>query len=368
LLVKTDSAGNMEWNRTYNRPGGGGYDRAHSVIQTIDGGYALAGSTGTGAPIGYDFWLVKTDANGNAQWNRTYGSYGSFEEAYSLVQADDGGYAIAGAAGSGNRDFWLVRTDSNGNMMWNKTYDCFLGNNDEAYSIVQTNDGGYALTGRARASTYDSGLLWLLKINESGGMQWNMTYALSGTDMGVGYSVVQTSDGGYALAGGVRTSTPAFPYSWDACLVKTDAEGNVQWSNLYGKENEDWAYSVVQTNDGGYALAGKTGTFGGAWLLKTDLNGYLSLIRIYRAPNYPAAYSVVQTSDGGYALAGSGYFVSDNNEDFFLAKESPDSGVAATELGLAQINSTANTLILHRGATDPYWNYVRVRIWKQRTP
>jgi predicted secreted protein len=134
----------IEWNQTY---GGAGDDRAYSVINTTDGGYALAGYTNSFGAGGYDFWLVKTDSAGNMQWNQTYGGAGD-DCARSIVQTSDGGYALAGytySFGAGGYDFWLVKTDSAGNMQWNQTYG---GTGDDyAYSVVQTSDGGYALAG-----------------------------------------------------------------------------------------------------------------------------------------------------------------------------------------------------------------------------
>jgi hypothetical protein len=101
------------WSRTY---GGTNDDKAYALVQTGDGGFAIAGSTDSFGAGGYDFWLVKTDASGNMQWNKTYGGTGD-DEAYALVQTGDGGYALAGyteSFGAGHYDFWLVKTDAGG--------------------------------------------------------------------------------------------------------------------------------------------------------------------------------------------------------------------------------------------------------------
>ena len=127
------------WNMTY---GGTGEDFAYALVQTGDGGYALAGNTASFGVGGDDFWLIKTDAAGNAQWNRTYGGTND-DYAYGLVQTSDGGYAIAGVTGSysvGFFDFWLVKTNSTGGMEWNQTFG--ETGNDRAFSVVQTSDGG----------------------------------------------------------------------------------------------------------------------------------------------------------------------------------------------------------------------------------
>ena len=164
-LVKTDLLGNIEWSRTY---GGSHSDEAYSLIQMPDGGYAMAGSTISFGAGNYDFYLVKTDAYGNLEWNQTYGG-AEFEAVHSLVETFDGGYAMAGRTksfGSGGNDFYLVKTDSNGNMLWDRTYG---GEQyDSANSIIVTSDGGYAIAGGT--SSFGSGDtdFWLIKTDEYG--------------------------------------------------------------------------------------------------------------------------------------------------------------------------------------------------------
>ena len=122
------------FSKTY---GGSGDEQANSVIQTSDGGYALAGWTDSYGNGYYNFWLVKTDSQGNQQWTQTYGASGD-SEAYSLVQTSDGGYALAGftnSTGAGIYSFWLVKTDSKGNMQWSKTYGG--AGDSEAYAMIQ---------------------------------------------------------------------------------------------------------------------------------------------------------------------------------------------------------------------------------------
>jgi hypothetical protein len=195
-LVKVDSTGTKQWDKTY---GGTANDWGFSVIQTSDGGYAIAGNTNSFGAGNFDFRLVKTDSAGMTQWSRTYGGV-SYECSRSVVQTSDGGYTLAGCTqsyGAGYYDFWLVKTDSTGNKQWNKTYGGTY--YEEAYSVVQTSDGGYAITGYTQsygAGSYD---LWLVKTDSSGNMQWNKTYGGSGYEYG--QSVVETSSGEYAIAG-----------------------------------------------------------------------------------------------------------------------------------------------------------------------
>jgi len=315
-LVKTDAAGNIEWNQTY---GGIGNDYALCVIQTKDGGYAIAGYTKSYGAGLEDFWLVKTDSAGTMQWNKTYGGLSS-EAAYSVVQTSDGGYAIAGytmSFGAGSIDFWLVKTDEYGNMSWSKTYG---GAGPEvANSVVQTSDGGYAIAGYT--SSYGAGLedFWLVKTDSAGTVQWNKTYG--GTSDEVANSVVQTDDGGYAIAGYTFFYGPG---AYDFLLVKTDSAGNMQWSKTYGGARADMGRSMVQTSDGGYALAGDTYSYGAGsndfWLVKTDSAGNMQWNKTYGGEKADLAYSVVQTSDGGYALAGYTESYGAGSADFWLVK------------------------------------------------
>jgi hypothetical protein len=295
LLIKTDAYGVMVWNQTYE--GEAAY--AHELVETSDGGYALAGTRCTAE--NFDFWLVKTDAYGDIVWNQTYGGP-NIDQALAMVQTSDGGYALAGyteSFGSGSYDCWLIKTDAFGNMIWNQTYGGDGG--EVASSLVETSDGGYALGGQTTSGEgYD---FLLIKTDSSGNMEWNQTFGGTGWDQA--YSLVETSDGGYALAG--RTNSFGAG-SYDAWLVKTDSNGNVQWNQTYGGLGWDEAQSLVETSDGGYALAGRTNSFGAGdydfWLVKTDAYGDIVWNQTYGESNIDQALAIVQTSDDGFALAG----------------------------------------------------------------
>jgi hypothetical protein len=284
-LVKTDVNGNMLWNQSF---GGADYDQAESVVQTSDGGYVIAGYTrsfGFGAGQG-DFWLIKTDSNGNMEWNHTYG--GQYDEwAYSVIETSDRGYAIAGRTAYLYPYIWLVKTDSNGNMEWNQTY-----GEGEAQAIVETPDGGFALTG----GPYNA---FLLETDSTGNMLWNKTYGGTADDRT--YSLIATSDGGYALAGYTISFGAGLEDFW---LIKTDGNGQKEWQKTYGEQNGNRANSLVQTSDGGYVLSG------GSLLIKTDTHGEIEWNQTYSG----SANSLVKTSDGGYAIAG------EKSGDFWLAK------------------------------------------------
>ncbi|MCX9012696.1 MAG: hypothetical protein OIN66_16450 [Candidatus Methanoperedens sp.] len=312
LFLLAGSAGAVpveEWNKTF---GGTKDDNAYSVAQTRDGGYILAGWTESCGAGKKDAWLIKTDANGSEQWNKTFGGKGD-DGAHSVQQTSDGGYILAGyteSYGAGKHDVWLVRTDAEGIELWNRTFGG--ANDDEAYSVRQISDGGYVLAGNTYS--YDAGNhnAWIIKTNTNGNEVWNRT----GDDLwnrknGISEanSIEETRDSGYIFAGMTSVEDGGPMAAW---LVKTDADGKQQWSRTFGG-HADWANSVRQTLDSGYVFAGKMYIPGGAlaWLIKTDANGKqqwsrtfggLSSAEVYRVETW--ANSVQQTSDGGYILAG----------------------------------------------------------------
>ncbi len=295
-LAKTDLKGNLQWSKSF----GTELSIAYSVVQTSDGGYALAGEKYYYGGGKTDFWLVKTDSTGEMEWNQTYGGM-DWESAHSVIQTFDGGYALTGYIEyleNGKRDFLLVKTDSFGNMEWNQTYGS--PENDQAYSVVQTSDGGYAVAGYM---AFNNTNFCLIKTDSSGKVQWNQTY--EGLEDRC-YSMMQTNDGGYILAGETWIYDKGRAY----CLVKADANGNMKWNRIWSINYGDVARSVIQTTDGGYMVAGYTHSYTNsslsddAWLIKTDSLGNMNWNHTYGGINDDAAYCVIQTSDEGYAIAG----------------------------------------------------------------
>jgi hypothetical protein len=354
-LVKTDWTGDMQWNRTFGRSGN---DEGRCVIQTSDGGYAIAGYTPI-HPQGFgdnDVWLIKTDHNGYEQWNKTYGGALS-DIGMSVLQTDDGGYVIGGYeasfAGTDSDDFYLIKTDQTGNMIWNKTYGG--GEPETSYSMIKTNDGGYALAGVTWSFGAGVSDVWLVKTDSTGNMQWNKTYGGSGSDEG--WEVIQTADGGYAVAGMTDSYGAGIGDFW---LLKTDSTGNLVWSQTYGGSGQDEARSIVQTIDGGYVLAGNTRSnptdILDAWLIKVNNAGNIQWNKTYGGAGEDAAWSLIETDNEGWAAAGFTASTGQGAKDFWLVKIN-------TESGLAWTDSTADTITLYRGATDLYWNYVRVKVW-----
>jgi hypothetical protein len=314
-LVKTNASGDTLWSKTY---GGTGTDWGRSVQQTSDGGYIIAGwTTSFGAGM-EDVYLIKTNNQGNTLWTKTYGGTNG-DWGSSVQQTSDGGYIIAGyteSFGAGNRDVYLIKTNSQGDTLWTKTYG---GTGlDGGSSIQQTSDGGYIIAGSTHsfgAGRYD---VYLIKTNASGDTLWTRTYG--GTNDDFSQSIWQTSDGGYIVSG-FTLSFGAGGY--DVYLIKTNASGNMLWTRTYGGVSTDWGWSIQQTTDGGYIIGGNTDSFGDSsqvYLVRTNASGDTLWTRTYGGAGNEAGYSVQQTSDGGYIVAGYTSSFGAGYDDVYLIK------------------------------------------------
>jgi len=327
-LVKTDPSGNMQWNKTY---GGIGDEEAHSVTRTLDGGYAILGRTDSFGSGGYDFWLVKTGSSGIMMWNKTYGGVGD-DDGWSIEENPDGSLIVAGLStsfGMGSGDFWLVKTDASGTMLWNKTYGGPL--LDMASSVVKTADGGYALTGYTYSFGAGNSDFWLVKTDAFGVEQWNKTYGGANDDFG--FSLLQTSDRGYALAG----STSSFGQGvYDFWFIRTDQYGNTVWNKTYGGIGYDEAWATLQVSDYRFVLAGWTESFGAGnsdcWLIATDASGNPQWNVTWGGAENDYAYSVLQCNDGNFALVGETRSFGAVGSDFLLVKFSGVANVAITNV------------------------------------
>jgi len=299
-LVKLDANGNLQWTKTI---GGEKTDVGFSLIQTSDGGYAIAGYTKSLGAGGEDVYVVKLDAKGNLQWTKTIGGPAD-EVGFSLIQTSDGGYAIAGKTesfGAGGADVYVVKLDANGNLQWTKT----IGGpaSEAGSSLIQTADGGYAIAGYT--TSFGAGLsdAYLVKLDANGNLQWTKT--IGGKDFEDGYSLIQTSDGGYVIAGYTRSFGAG---GADVYVVKLDANGNLQWTKTIGGPESEEGNSIIQTSDGGYAIAGFTYSFGAGktdvYVVKLDAKGNLQWTKTIGGPKSELGLSLIQTSDGGYAIAG----------------------------------------------------------------
>jgi len=300
FLVKFDSTGSMEWSRAV---GGTGPDLGSSVVHTSDGGYAVAGITFSFGAGNADLFLVKFSSTGAVEWSRAVGGT-SRDESWSVVQATDGGYAVAGftdSFGAGVWNFFLVKFTSTASVSWAKAVSGMSG--DDGWSVVQTTDGGYAVAGCAESFGAGGLDFFLVKFSSTGSVEWSRAVGGTGTDYG--RSVVQTPDGGYAVVG-VTYSFGAG--SADLFLVKLSSTGAVEWSRAVGGTGGDYGFSVIRTSDGGYAVAGLTESFGASggdfFLVKFSSTGAMEWSRAVGGTSSDCGLSVVQTSDDGFAVAG----------------------------------------------------------------
>lgn len=252
-VVKLNSAGNTEWEKTFDRNGDGDYGKG--IIQTSDSGYIVVG-------VSSDLWVIKVDENGNQDWNKLISV--STDHVMSVQQTSDGGFVVAG----GDGDFRIHKLNSSGELEWDKSYGG--DGRDYAFSVDQTEEGGYIVAGYTES--YDEGGVsdfWVLKLDSNGNMTWNKTFGGSGIDGA--YSIKQTSDGGYIVAGGTRSN------GYNLWLIKLDSNGNMQWDKTYGDYCEDVAKSIQQISNGGFIIAGFNGKeyscLSDIWILKLDSEG-----------------------------------------------------------------------------------------------
>ncbi|MFD2245425.1 T9SS type A sorting domain-containing protein [Pontibacter ruber] len=330
-VVKTDATGNKQWEQTI---GGNKDDQLMSVQQTQDGGYILGGFSDSdisedkseASRGSTDYWIVKLDHSGNIEWDKTIG--GQEGDALSaLQQTDDGGYIMGGTSLSGiggdktdihfgYGDYWVVKTDASGKIEWNKT---FGGDDIEHFSsLQQTEDGGYIVGGSSSSFTFISDY-WILKLDAQGEQQWNRAYGGNSTDQL--QSLQQTDDMGYILGGfsssGISGDKTEMNLGFDDYwVIKVDASGNIKWDKTIGGEGHDWLYSLYHTSDGGYILGGgsesgiskyKTEASKGSfdyWIVKLNKDGGREWDKTLGGERSDVLYSLMQTNDEGYILGG----------------------------------------------------------------
>ncbi len=351
------------WTKAYD---GGGSEECRWIEETSDKGFIMAGVSQISGDTWMDILLIRTDQNGNTLWKHRYGDEIINQDAYCVKEDYDGGFVIAGIKHLTAllRNAWVIKTDSNGDTVWTKKYGGSL--NTEALHVSCTVDSGYIITGRK----FDPGQFsnaYLLKLNKNGETEWVRTFGGSGYEEG--YSVQQTADSGFVLAGSKDMGGSLY----DFYLIKTDTGGSLIWSNTYGGNNYDHCTSVKQTSDNGYILFGESDSFipnsslavktnstgdtlwtriykrsngdygwsvdvtddggfifGGYtnnpgyyddyWFVKTDSNGDTLWMKSIKRGNDQRGYCIIQTSDGGYALAGTSTEASPTFFDFFIVK------------------------------------------------
>ncbi len=334
-----------------NTIGGSGLDELYSVQQTADGGFILGGRSFSDTSgdktannwdatlMSSDYWIVKTDASGNVQWDKTIG--GNRDDwLRTVVQTSDGGYLLGGTSDSdstGNKtekwigtsgpnwDYWIVKTDSAGTIEWQNT----IGgsDHDEFRALQQTADngfilGGYSLSGISgdkNENPVGNHDYWIVKTDSLGNIQWQNT--IGGTSFDILYAVRQTADNGYIVGGKSKSNisgdkTENSQGDDDYWVVKTDSVGDIEWENTIGGSSLDVLFSVEQTTDGGYMLGGLSHSnlsgdklennigFADYWIVKTDSAGKIVWQNTIGGTGEDRLLDVRQAKDGGYVLGG----------------------------------------------------------------
>jgi PKD repeat protein/putative intracellular protease/amidase len=302
-LIKTDAEGNQEWTRTF---GGPGWEYGYAAGQTDDGGYILTGYTTSSGAGSRDVYLVKTDGEGNEEWSKTFGGAG-LDVGKSVCQTGDGGYIICGytrSFGTDNQDVYLIKTNASGDTLWTRVHS---GNLSElAHAIVETDDGGYIIAGssiREISGTFGDRDIYILKTDSQGNEEWSRLIHHFYFDSA--HSIKQTSDGGFIIAG---QTDILFQELLDTYLIKIDSEGNEVWRHQRGESTYyDYGRSVCVNSDGGFLLCGTTRSIengNDVYLIKTDADGNEIWKKIFGGPGSEWGSSVVETGDGGYIITG----------------------------------------------------------------
>jgi hypothetical protein len=291
-----------QWNKTF------GFANVNSHVQNSNGEYFLAGNNN------FNAFLIKTDSNGNELWNKTFNK----KNGNSIQQTIDGGCVMAGSASTSyfkddgsyiikDDESWLIKVDKNGDEIWNKTFGGAL--NGELFSVIHTSDGGYAMAGMNHKISQSA---LLIKTDSEGNKQWYKTFGGGKR----AYSVVEDHDGGFVIGGNNIMRNSNSIMGSDIFIIKTDSSGNQKWSKTFDKEYDDIAHSVLKTNDEGFVLAGASG--GDILLIKTDSSGNEEWSKTFAGKD--VIKSVVQTIDGGYALAVTTFTFGSSGNDAHLIK------------------------------------------------
>ena len=337
-LVKTDNDGNILWSKTY---GGSGDDRAEHLIQTADGGFLLAGySTSDDGDVSqnagfFDHWIVKLDASGEIQWERSYGFSGS-DQLFSVIQTSDGGYFTGGfldveaSGGAGNDNFtestnptnkkaqqhgvghfWGHKLDANGDLVWRR----FFGgsNNDTVNQVIEAQDGGILMIGASESNNFDvtdsrgSYDFWVVRLDAQGNLVWKRSYGGSGID--IAYAATATLDGGYILIGDTRSNDHDINTligSADIWLVKIDEQGNLQWEKTLGGTNFESARDIIKYNEG-YSITGNSRSIDGdistnagqndIWVASLDSDGTIISQKSFGGNDQDFSYGITTTQN-----------------------------------------------------------------------
>jgi len=358
--IKLSATGEVEWQNCY---GGLSSEEARDAVQTADGGYMIVGFSNGGGfneeeYIGMDdFMLLKLDSNGEVEWQKIMGNT-AHDRLYSVKQTADGGYITAGSSGGAIAfgslwDYVVTKLDDSGNIQWEKALGGMRTDIAQCINLTSdggnlTSDGGYIVAGYSYSndgdithhmSTANTPDYWIVKLDSTGEIEWEK--ALGGSSTDYAYSIQQTTDGGYIVAGdtysenGNVTNHHESAYR-DAWIVKLNNQGNLEWQKCIGGTWDDKAHSIIQTQDGGYVVAGTTDSDDGdvaynhgpsdAWVFKLSETGNILWEKTFGGSDMDVVNSIIESADGGLVFAG----ISDSDdsdlsinygiEDFWIVK------------------------------------------------
>jgi len=321
--------------------GGSGNESAQAIIKTNDGGYIILGHAQSmdGDIIdkqneSFDFWVMKFDSENSLQWSKTYGGAGD-DRGKDIIQTLDGGYAIIGSSDSsdedvsenaGAKDFWIAKLDASGNLSWQKSFG--YSGTDNGFSLLQTNDNGYVLTGVLDVSAsggagntrnsnfrHAGGDFWVIKLSAQGTLEWSKYFGGTFTD--IPYDVIQTSSG-YLLVGSSDSNDVDITESkgqYDFWVINISNTGELIWQKSFGGSEIDEARSIVNSGDGNYIIVGDTRSNdediseskGGAdlWVIKINSSGDLIWEKTLGGNSFDVGRSVYKTEDNGFLISGS---------------------------------------------------------------
>ncbi|MDD5528782.1 MAG: T9SS type A sorting domain-containing protein [bacterium] len=358
------------WTKTF---GGTGYDEGNSVRQTSDSGFIIAGNTNSFGTGQRDIYLIKTNSTGDTLWtNFFHAAVAAISN--SIQQTQDGGYIIAGTnySPSTQENACFIKTDSAGDTLWTRTFggprldwgisaqqtkdggyifleetytdtaiwfyliktdpsgdaiDTLLNEcRKEAYSVQQTQDSGYIITGCLRYFQ-----MYLIKTTSSGNILWTKTFGGDSSYSYLGNSVQQTEDGGFIIAG-IKQSSENY---CDGYLLKTNPTGDSLWTKIFDRDTSDHINSVRQTKDGGYIISGYTASPGignyDVYLIKTNSNGDTVWTKTFGGPADDKSYSVELTNDSGFIVVGYTKSFGAGGTDVYLIKTNGNGDVAIEE-------------------------------------
>ena len=301
LLLVSSSLGAASFTKTY---GGADVDRGVSVAQTADGGYVMVGLSSSFGDGGEDVYLVRTDAQGAVVWEKTFGGEHS-DNGWAVHETSNGGFMVAGftkSYGAGGFDCLLVRTDADGELQWKKT---FGGEQDDrCWALQPTTDGGWVLAGETKSYGEGEEDIYLIKVTAAGEEEWSRTYGGKKGDRG--FSVAQTSDGGFLVIGQTYSEGAG---DRDAYVLKTDTTGGLEWSKTFGGEASDVGHSVAPAGEQDtFLVTGYTSSFDvqadDPYLIKLDTNQNLLWTQVLPQEGVNHTITGARATDGGFCLVG----------------------------------------------------------------